>query len=281
VQQIFVGDVQGCADELDELVARARATFGEDFELWLVGDLVNRGPASLRVLRTVRRLSEAGRARVVLGNHEIALLRAGVGLRDPAPDDTFQDVLEAGDRDAWLDWLRRLPLVESGRIGQRRFAMVHAAVAPEWSLDQLAARARAVEQRLAGPRRGAEALLAADRDDADADALARLTRCRSVDATGRWSSREPAHREDAWHRRWASRGHDYGVVYGHWSLQGLHVAPRLRGLDTGCVYHGWGRDGFLTGWLPAPGDADPFRVPDERFWRIPARAKYWRGPEPP
>src|SRR5690606_41345875 len=71
MQRIFVGDVQGCADEFDELLARARAAFGERFELWLVGDLVNRGPASLRVLRTVRALAEAGRARCVLGNHEL------------------------------------------------------------------------------------------------------------------------------------------------------------------------------------------------------------------
>jgi bis(5'-nucleosyl)-tetraphosphatase (symmetrical) len=280
VQRIFVGDVQGCADELDELVGRARAAFGAAFELWLVGDLVNRGPASLRVLRTVRTLAEEGRARVVLGNHEIALLRVAFGQREPAPDDTFQEVLEAADRDGWLEWLRRLPLAETGRLGERRFAMVHAAVAPEWTLDELAVRVRPVEQRLAGPRAGAEALLAANpRTDALADVLARLTRSRSVDARGRWSSREPERREDAWHRRWAARRHDYGVVYGHWSMQGLHVANGLRGLDTGCVYHGWGRDGFLTGWLPAPDDPDPFRVPDERFWRVPARAQYWRGPE--
>ncbi|HEX5635437.1 MAG TPA: hypothetical protein VFX50_19475, partial [Gemmatimonadales bacterium] len=74
---------------------------------------------------------------------------------------------------------------------------------------------------------------------------------------------------------WARAGHDYGVVYGHWALQGLHVAPRLRGLDTGCVHHGRDRDGFLTAWLPDPRARDPFEVPDERFWHVRAHRPYY------
>lgn len=279
MQRIFVGDVQGCADELDELVARAWAAFDGRFELWLVGDLVNRGPASLRVLRTVRALAQSGRARTVLGNHELALLRSAWGDRELSADDTFQDVLAARDRDALLDWIRGWPLAIVDRLGGQDFAVVHAAVAPDWDLAALAKRATAVEKRLRASARSARALLAADpRRDADADALARITRCRSVNARGRWSARPPEHDGDAWHRRWAARGHDYGVVYGHWSLQGLQVAPGLRGLDSGCVYHGRGRDGFLSAWLPAASDPRPFRTPDPGFWRIPARRRYWRGP---
>jgi bis(5'-nucleosyl)-tetraphosphatase (symmetrical) len=277
VQQIFVGDVQGCADELDEVVERAGREFGDAFELWLVGDLVNRGPASRRALERVRELERAGRARVVLGNHELALLRVAYGQRAPAPDDTFQELL-GRDRDTWLDWIRGWPLALSGQLGARRFAMVHAAVSPEWRLPDLEAKARRVEARLRSSREEASRLLAAEpADDPDADVLARVTRCRSVDARGRWSSRPPARPDDAWHRRWAAHGHDYGVVYGHWALQGLHVAPMLRGLDSGCVYHGFGRDGFLTAWLPRSDAREPFAVPDEHFWRIPARGLYWRG----
>jgi len=279
MQRIFVGDVQGCADEFDELLARARAAFGERFELWLVGDLVNRGPASLRVLRTVRALAEAGRARCVLGNHELGLLRSAWGDRAPAADDTFEDVLSAPDREALLEWIRSWPVAILDRLGGQEFAMVHAAVAPEWDLAALAERAAAIEARLRASERSARALLAADpRSDPDADALARITRCRSVDAHGRWSDRPPEREDDAWHRRWAARGHAYGVVYGHWALQGLHVAPNLRGLDSGCVYHGWDRDGFLTAWLPSPSDPRPFRTPDDAFWQIPARGRHWRGP---
>ncbi len=274
VQRIFVGDVQGCADELGDLVARAASRFGRDFELWLVGDIVNRGPANLRVLEQVRALQEEGRACVVLGNHELSLLRVAFGQRALADGDTFQQVLAAGDSDDWLEWLRRLPLVVAGRIGAKDFAMVHASVAPGWSLEDLVAQARRVEARLRESRRDAKRLLAAKPgEDPDADVLARLTRARSIDVRGKWSSREPASPEDAWHRRWAAHDPDYGVVYGHWATQGLHVAPNLRGLDTGCVYHGAFGDRFLTAWLPADDEATPFAVPDERFWRIAPRAR--------
>jgi bis(5'-nucleosyl)-tetraphosphatase (symmetrical) len=276
VQRIFVGDVQGCADELGDLVARARSTFGGEFELWLVGDLVNRGPASLRVLQMVRALEDAGRARSVLGNHEVSLLRVAAGKRKLAEDDTFQDVLEAGGD--WLDWVRARPLAIADAVGAERFAIVHAAVVPGWSLEEFVDRTRRVEERLAESPKQARRLLAADpREDEDADLLARTTRCRRVDARGGWSSREPDRSEDAWHARWSAHAPDYGVVYGHWATQGLHVAPRLRGLDTGCVYQGvWG-DRSLTGWLPARDAARPFDVPDEHFWRIAARARYIRA----
>lgn len=279
MQRIYVGDVQGCADELDELVARVRTAFGNAFELWLVGDLVNRGPDSVRVLRTVRALERAGRARAVLGNHELALLRTAWGDREPAADDTLGEILAAPDRDALLDWVRRLPVALVDRSGRQDLVMVHASVAPGWDLDALERRARAVEARLAESRRSARRLLDARPEcDPDADVLARITRCRSVDVRGRWSARPPADPGDAWHRRWAMHRHDYGIVYGHWSEQGLHVAPGLRGLDSGCVYNGWGGDGALTAWLPSRDDPTPFRTPDHAFWRIPAQGRYWSGP---
>jgi len=275
-----VGDVQGCADELDELVERAGREFGDAFELWSVGDLVNRGPASRRVLERVRGLERDGRARAVLGNHELALLRVAFAQRTPSRGDTFGDLLDRSDSDAWLDWIRGWPLAITGRLGAQRFAMVHAAVAPEWSLAELEERARRVEARLRRSRDSAAELLAADPgEDPDADVLARVTHCRSVGADGRWSSRPPARPADAWHRRWAARAPDYGVVYGHWALQGLHVAPMLRGLDSGCVYNGAPRPTFLSAWLPPADAREPFAVPDEHFWRIPARGTYWRAGE--
>jgi bis(5'-nucleosyl)-tetraphosphatase (symmetrical) len=282
VQPIFVGDVQGCGDELGELVRRATARFGSGFELWLVGDLINRGPTNLDLLRRVREWVERGRCRFVLGNHELALLRAAWRLREPQPLDTFQDVLGDSELGDWIEWLRRRPLVEAGLLGERRFVMVHAAVAPHWGLEEVLARARAVEARLGaddGDR--ARALLAAEpADNREADDLARFTRCRTAARDGRWSAREPRRREEAWHGAWAARRHGYGIVYGHFATQGLHVAPDLRGLDTGCVHQGWGRDTALTAWLPDLGRADPFAVPDAGFWQAPARRRYYdeRGP---
>jgi bis(5'-nucleosyl)-tetraphosphatase (symmetrical) len=279
VQRIFVGDVQGCADELDQLLARARRAFGDRFELWIVGDLVNRGPDNVRALARVRQLVDAGRARYVLGNHEIALLRVAAGLRPLAPLDTFGDVLALGDADDWIEWLRRRPLLASGRLGRQRFAMVHAAVHPAWPLDALAARAAAVEARLAAPDRGELArLLAADRAaDPDRDLLGRLTSCRSVGPGDAWSTQPPGDLTDfvPWHVQWSAHRHRYGVVYGHWSLQGLQVAPQLRGLDTGCVHHGRGRTGYLTAWIPDPADHEPFAAPDRRFWQVAALRAYY------
>jgi bis(5'-nucleosyl)-tetraphosphatase (symmetrical) len=284
VQPVFVGDVQGCADELDELLGRLEARFGADFELWCVGDLVNRGPGNLRALRRVRELAEAGRARYVLGNHELGLLAGALGVEEPGPNDTYGDVLAAEGAAEWIEWLRRRPLAEAGQLGETPFVMVHAAVHPGWSLDETLARARAVESVLGGGDRAAlRALLAEGGGSALADDLAVLTSCRSATRSGRCSSRYPSAPGEAgeerlaWHALWSERGHGYGVVYGHWALQGLHVARWLRGLDTGCIHHGRDHDGFLTAWLPDPQAAAPFAVPDAHFLQVRAHRRYYPG----
>ena len=140
MQQVFVGDIQGCADEFEGLLESLQMRFGVDFELWVVGDVVNRGPQSLRALSLLRDWVENRGAHYVLGNHEIALLRTAAGLRSPRRQDTFGDVLERPASDGWFDWLRSRPLVETGRLGRQPFAIVHAGVHPDWSLDELVAR---------------------------------------------------------------------------------------------------------------------------------------------
>jgi len=280
LQPIFVGDVQGCADELETLLGRAEAKFGTAFALWIVGDVVNRGPGNLRALRRVRELVTAGRGHYVLGNHELNLLRIAAGLAEPSPLDTITDVLEAPDADDWIDWLRRRPVAITGELGSQPFVLVHAAVHPDWGIDEIAHRASQVHQRLgSGSWREAESFLAGNPgDDETLDALLRFTCCRSADGGGSWAAEvpdlaPPGYR--AWHEVWSERGHGYGIVYGHWALQGLHVAHGLRGLDTGCVHHGRGRDGVLTAWVPNP-DRDEFFTPhDEAFWRVPARRAYY------
>jgi bis(5'-nucleosyl)-tetraphosphatase (symmetrical) len=277
VQRVFIGDVQGCADELELLLERAASTYGEGHEIWLVGDLVNRGPASLRVLRQVRELVRAGRARCVLGNHELSLISAAWGLRERRPSDTFEDVLEAPDAEEWVDWVRALPLVETGQLGAQPFAMVHAAAHPDWTLADLRRIAARIEARLRAGRKAARAFLASDpASDPDREALALLTSCRSIARDGRWSTEPPAAGYVAWHREWSARAHAYGVVYGHWSMQGLHLDPWLRGIDTGCVHDGRGRAGYLTAWIPDPSKRTPFDVPDDRFWQQRALAPYYR-----
>jgi bis(5'-nucleosyl)-tetraphosphatase (symmetrical) len=282
VQPVFVGDVQGCADELDELLGRIEERFGDAYELWLVGDLVNRGPGNLRALACVRARVEAGRARYVLGNHELALLRGWFGLQQPGPHDTYRDVLARADAAEWVAWLRRRPLLARGLLGDAPFALVHAAVHPDWSLDEAERRARAVEAVLGGEDEGAaRALLAGAGDAALLDDLGLFTRCRGMTPDGRWSPGYPGARDAhgvslvAWHALWSQRAHGYGVVYGHWALQGLHVAPWLRGLDTGCVHHGRDHVGLLTAWLPDPHAGAPFAAPDTRFLQVPAHRRYY------
>lgn len=285
MQQIFIGDVQGCAEELDELATRAKATFGADFALWVVGDLVNRGPDNRRPLELVRSLVEADRGQYILGNHEINLLAVAFGLREIGPHDTFADLLSGNDAGEWIDWLCRRPLVVPGEIDGQRFAMLHAAASPDWCFEDLVTINGQIAVHLSTSRQTAREFLALDpATDSLRDALGRLTRCRSVTAEGGWSSDEPEQPQGAWHRAWAERGHDYGLVYGHWARQGLHVDTGLRGLDTGCVHHGRSRDGYLTAWLPEAspraGGLRPFDVPDERFWQIRAKRRYYTPDAP-
>lgn len=277
MQPVFVGDVQGCGDELEHLLERLVAVCeGRAFELWQVGDLVNRGPRNLRVLERIRELHEEGRARVVLGNHDVALIRVRLGLRRQGPRDTFGDVLECADVDDWIDWLRRLPVVETGHLGDTPFAMVHASVAPEWTFDELESRARRCEARLrASDLDEVRAFL--EGDSAERDDLERMLCGRSVASDGSWSSEEPRRPREAWHAAFAARGRGYGVVYGHWAMQGLHERPYLRGLDTGCVHHGRGHDGFLTAWLPDLTAHEPFAVPDPgTLVQVKAHAAHYR-----
>jgi len=274
VQPILVGDVQGCDDEFAELLARAEAHYGSEFELWSVGDLINRGPENRRPLARVRELEERGRARVVIGNHEMSLLRCWLGLREVSEFDSFQDVLDAPDADEWMEWIRSRQLACIGKLGRQPFAMVHASVDPSWSLADVERAAHEVQERMRAPIPELRRFLREDADPRD-DLLGRLTRARSVGPNGRWSAEEPTGRERPWHAAWAEHGHDYGVVYGHWAMQSLHVAPGLRGLDTGCVHHGRGRAGALTAWIPDPARERPFDLPDDRFWSIPARRAYY------
>jgi bis(5'-nucleosyl)-tetraphosphatase (symmetrical) len=281
-QQVFVGDVQGCGDELAELLERLDERFGDDYVVNVTGDLINRGPSNLPALESVRRLQQERRATFVLGNHEISLLRVAYELRPMSEFDSFGDVLESSSRDDWLAWLRRQSLVECGDIAGHPFAMVHASADPGWTRDVLAQRARRIERRLAESDESAAALLAESGGghgvEAARDDIGRMTRCRSVSGDA-WSSEEPDGEREAWHAAWTRSNHDYGIVYGHWARQRLHVAPKLRGLDTGCVHHGRGDDGFLTAWLPSEDAAQnrsPFDVPDDRFLQVRARRRYYR-----
>ena len=140
-----IGDVQGCYTELRELLDALAFDPSRD-TLWFVGDLVNRGPASLDVMRFVRGLGD--RAVAVLGNHDLHLIAVALGTQKTRRDDTLDAVLAAPDRDDLVDWLHRLPLLH---VAQGH-ALVHAGLLPQWNIDQAAQLAREVESALRGPQ---------------------------------------------------------------------------------------------------------------------------------
>lgn len=243
-----IGDIQGCGEELEALLERAGFDPAMD-RLWLVGDLVNRGPASVRVLRTLRGLGD--RVRAVLGNHDIHLLALAEGGITPARKDTGIDVLEAGDAGELLDWLRTRPLFH--RDGDLGWAMVHAGLHPDWDLEEAAARARAVESCLQGPdgpalaaSLSAEPLPVREPDPAREWQWLRfcagvLTRTRHCTADGElaWGANDPPDPRFApWHTHPERRSRGTSIVYGHWAAQGLARGPDTLGLDTGCIWGG-------------------------------------------
>ncbi len=277
MQPLFIGDVQGCAVELGELLDRGSREFGQNLELWIVGDLINRGPRNTQALERVREFIDAGRGHYVLGNHELSLLGVALGTREMGPLDTFGEILDGPDAGEWVEWLRRRPIAVEGRLGGQPFLMVHASVHPEWNIEEALRYAGRIEKRLGNADLDVtrDFLHSANAEHPDRDRLGRMTRCRSVSPSGEWSSQEPDAARVPWHRAWRAHKHRYGIVYGHWATQGLHCAPGLRGLDSGCVHHGRGRDTTLTAWLPDPDDGDAFAIPDKNFWQVPAKRAYW------
>ena len=141
-----IGDIQGCARSFDALLEAISFDPASD-RLWLAGDLVNRGPDSLWVLR--RAMALGGRVTAVLGNHDLHLLAIAAGVSPPREGDTFEGILAAPDRDELIDWLRRRPLLHHDAA--IRTVLVHAGLPPAWSLAEARTHAAEVAEALAGP----------------------------------------------------------------------------------------------------------------------------------
>lgn len=243
-----IGDVQGCMSELEALLATCAFDAARD-RLWFVGDLVNRGPASLEVLRFVRALGS--QATVVLGNHDLHLLCLAEGNAKPRDDDTLESVLCAEDRDDLLGWLRARPLLHV----QDDMLLVHAGLLPQWSVPQALALAGEVQARLRGPGyhdflahlyggkpdAWDEALSGADRMRVIVNAMTRLRFCTDAGVMDLRSKGGIA-ATPAGYRAWfdvpGRKSEGSTVVCGHWSALGLRMDPRLLALDTGCVWGG-------------------------------------------
>ena len=244
----LIGDVQGCDAPLARLLAKVGYSPSRD-TLYMLGDLVNRGPQSAAVLR--RLMSYGNSAQCLLGNHDLSLLAVARGLRTPHRNDTMDAVLDAPDREAMLDWLRaqHMAMHEHGVL------MVHASVLPQWSAADVMRLAREVEGVLRGPHlddflpkmygnepaQWSESLQGAERLRVVVNALTRLRFCTTegvmhLKATG--GPDDAPHGTMPWFDVPGRKTEADTIAFGHWSTLGLLRRPGLIGLDTGCVWGG-------------------------------------------
>lgn len=243
-----IGDLQGCFKELRQLLDLIAFDPARD-RLWLVGDLVNRGPDSLALLRYVKSLGDC--AVTVLGNHDLHLLMVAGGHEKLRKHDTIQDILAAPDREELLAWLRQRKLMHA----EGQYAMVHAGLLPQWSIAKSLSLAREVEAVLQGsdfdglcahlygnqPDRWRDELAGYDRLRVIVNAMTRLRICTPEGAmefhhTGTVTHIPAGHLP--WFEAPGRASADATVVCGHWSALGLRLAPGLIALDSGCLWGG-------------------------------------------
>lgn len=250
-----IGDIQGCYDEFMRLLERLDFDPSHD-KLWLAGDLVNRGPHSLEVIRFVKGLGK--RAITVLGNHDLHLLAVSEGnIKHKSRDHTLDEILEAPDREELLLWLRRRPLMHYSK--KRGYALLHAGLPPQWDVKEALARAKEVETVLRGdgfhefcmqmygnkPSCWSSRLQGMERLRFITNCFTRMRYC---DASGKLGLRDkgaPGTQPEGlhpWFRVPGRATQRCRILFGHWSTLGFYQGDNVIGLDSGCL---WG--GELTG----------------------------------
>lgn len=264
----LIGDIQGCDAALQRMLDTLGFSASRD-TLYVLGDLVNRGPQSLAVLRRLQRYGAA--ARCLLGNHDLHLLAVAAGVRPAHRNDTLDEVLDAPDRGPLLDWLRQQHLALHERVVGHPVLMVHAGVLPDWTAEDTRARAGEVEAVLRGPdctglleqmygnkpARWREDLHGIKRLRGIVNVLTRLRFC-MPDGTMDFDTKEGAGAAPAGFMPWfdvpGRRTAALTVAFGHWSTLGWLDRPDVLSLDTGCV---WGGALSAVRLQPAPGAAHP------------------------
>ena len=246
-----IGDIHGCFLTLQRLLEKIRFSSSQD-RLWLVGDLVNRGPRSLQVLRWARDLGE--RLVTVLGNHDLNLLKSAFDVVPSKKKQLLNSLLAAEDSAVLLDWLRHRPLIHV----ETPYVLVHAGLLPQWSVEEAEQYAREVEEVLRGPQSG-ELLKRLPRKklpawderltelERRASVLKVMTELRTIelDGTVRFDFTGPLYELPkgamAWFSAPARKGESRTILFGHWAALGFYEAPGIVALDSGCA---WG--GLLT-----------------------------------
>lgn len=261
-----IGDVQGCFDELKQLLTQIE--FNPDHDtLWFTGDLINRGPNSLAVLRFVKALGD--RHQIVLGNHDLHLLAVAYGAADMNRHDTINDILTAPDKAELIDWLRHCPLLYHD--AQTAYVLVHAGLAPAWTIKQAEQLAREVETVLRSshpstflkhmygnlPDEWRDDLSGVERLRCITNYLTRMRFCYTDGRLDLIYKGEIAGKPKdliPWFEVKPRANAEAKIIFGHWAALGGEVnMPNLYALDTGCV---WGN--CLTA----------MRLEDEKRFRV-------------
>jgi len=243
-----IGDIQGCYLTLTRLLEQIAFDPAQD-RIWLVGDLVNRGPRSLEVLRWARALGD--RLISVLGNHDLYLLARFHGVTGVKKRDTLDEILAAPDRDSLLEWLRHRPLF----YREGNLALVHGGLDPAWDIEMAEELAREAEHALSGekteetlaalysgkPDRWNDAFRGNERLRAILHIFTRIRTCRS-DGRLNFEFKGPPEASPSGYFPWYAiagrKGTAAKIHFGHWAALGLRILPEVCGLDSGCV---WGR----------------------------------------
>lgn len=245
-----IGDIQGCFEKLLRLLDVLRFDSGRD-RLWLVGDLVNRGPDSLKTLRFVRDLGD--RALTVLGNHDLHLLALAAGSSKQTKRSNLDEILQAPDRDELLHWLRHCPLMYFD--ADKDFALIHAGLPPQWDLLDAMSCAREVEAVLQGPdykdfletmygnepARWSASLSGMDRLRFITNCFTRLRFCDTEGTLVLQEKAAPGAQKPGvlpWFAVPDRATKDVRIIFGHWSTLGYAATHNTWALDTGCVWSG-------------------------------------------
>ncbi|WP_221075930.1 symmetrical bis(5'-nucleosyl)-tetraphosphatase [Agarivorans aestuarii] len=255
----FVGDIQGCLDELKALLKQCKFSAKKD-QLWLAGDLVARGPKSLETLRFVKDLGSA--AQVVLGNHDLHLLAVANGIHRAKRRDKLQDLLEAPDKEELLYWLRQQPLIK--KHPHYDVVMVHAGIYPKWKVSKAIKLGKEVHKHLASddylsllknmysnePAHWSDELVGYDRLRCIINVFTRMRYC-FPDASLDFESKVPPNKNTnpnlkPWFEIPGKHLKETHIVFGHWAaLMGKSKHDLVSGLDTGCV---WGNHLSMLRW---------------------------------
>lgn len=245
-----IGDIQGCYDELRQLLKKINFSTAKD-ELWLCGDLVNRGPKTLEVLQFASDLSNV---KIVLGNHDLHLLAVKEGVRELAASDTLDEVLAAADCDKLCNWLRKQAFLQYSP--ELNFLMVHAGLPPQWDLVLAQRCAQELQTALQG-KKYKQVLKdifgnQPTQWSSDLGGVAKLrfilncfTRLRFCDAQGnidlkcKGAPGDQAEGLMPWYDVPSRLSKGVNIVFGHWAaLSGKTKIESVYALDTGCVWGG-------------------------------------------